>query len=225
EHTPSVQNWQPYNSAKRPGVMRLWSYQAVAHGADTVMFFQLRRSIGACEKYHGAVIEHVGHEFTRVFRECAELGKELQQLGDRILDARSDAKVAIIYDWENRWGIDLSSGPTVALNYVNEVHKYYDALHQLHIQTDMISVEEDFRKYDVVIAPVMYMAKQGFAERVEAFVSQGGTFVTTFFSGIVNEHDLVTLGGYPGELRKVMGIWAEEIDALLPGQQNQMVMR
>lgn len=225
EQTPSVQNWQPYNSAKRPGVMRLWSYQAVAHGADTVMFFQLRRSIGACEKYHGAVIEHVGHEFTRVFRECAELGKELQQLGDRILDARSDAKAAIIYDWENRWGIDLSSGPTVALNYVNEVHKYYDALHQLHIQTDMISVEEDFRKYDVVIAPVMYMAKQGFAERVETFVSQGGTFVTTFFSGIVNEHDLVTLGGYPGELRKVMGIWAEEIDALLPGQQNQMVMR
>lgn len=225
EQTPSVQNWQPYNSAKRPGVMRLWSYQAVAHGADTVMFFQLRRSIGACEKYHGAVIEHVGHEHTRVFRECAELGKELQQLGDRILDARSDAKVAIIYDWENRWGIDLSSGPTVALNYVNEVHKYYDALHQLHIQTDMISVEEDFRKYDVVIAPVMYMAKQGFAECVEAFVSQGGTFVTTFFSGIVNENDLVTLGGYPGELRKVMGVWAEEIDALLPGQQNQMVLR
>ncbi|WP_127593911.1 beta-galactosidase [Paenibacillus lautus] len=225
EQTPSVQNWQPYNSAKRPGVMRLWSYQAVAHGADTVMFFQLRRSIGACEKYHGAVIEHVGHEHTRVFRECAELGKELQQLGDRILDARSDAKVAIIYDWENRWGIDLSSGPTVALNYVNEVHKYYDALHQLHIQTDMVSVEEDFRKYDVVIAPVMYMVKPGFAERVEAFVSQGGTFVTTFFSGIVNEHDLVTLGGYPGELRKVMGIWAEEIDALLPGQQNQVVMR
>lgn len=225
EQTPSVQNWQPYNSAKRPGVMRVWSYQAVAHGADTVMFFQLRRSIGACEKYHGAVIEHVGHEHTRVFRECAELGKELQQLGDRILDARSDAKVAIIYDWENRWGIDLSSGPTVALNYVNEVHKYYDALHQLHIQTDMVSVEEDFRKYDVVIAPVMYMVKPGFAERVEAFVSQGGTFVTTFFSGIVNEQDLVTLGGYPGELRKVMGIWAEEIDALLPGQQNQMVMR
>lgn len=78
EQTPSQQNWQPYNSLKRPGVMRLWSYQAVARGADTVLFFQLRRSIGACEKYHGAVIEHVGHEHTRVFRECAELGKELE---------------------------------------------------------------------------------------------------------------------------------------------------
>lgn len=225
EQTPSVQNWQPYNSAKRPGVMRLWSYQAVAHGADTVMFFQLRRSIGACEKYHGAVIEHVGHEHTRVFRECAELGKELQLLGDRLLDARSDAKVAIIFDWENRWGIELSSGPSVALNYVEEVHKYYDALHRLHIQTDMIGVEEHLERYDVVIAPVMYMVKPGFAERVEAFVSRGGTFVTTFFSGIVNEHDLVTLGGYPGKLRKVTGIWAEEIDALLPDRHNQMVMR
>ncbi|OOC63497.1 beta-galactosidase [Paenibacillus ihbetae] len=225
EQTPSVQNWQPYNSAKRPGVMRLWSYQAVAHGADTVMFFQLRRSIGACEKYHGAVIEHVGHEHTRVFRECAELGKELQQLGDQLLDARSDAKVAIMYDWENRWGIELSSGPTVALNYVGEVHKYYDALHQLHIQTDMIGVEEDLSQYEVVIAPVMYMVKPGFAKRVEEFVSRGGTFLTTFFSGIVNENDIVTLGGYPGELRSLMGIWAEEIDALLPGQQNQMIIR
>lgn len=225
EQTPGVQNWQPYNSAKRPGVMRQWSYQAVAHGADTVMFFQLRRSIGACEKYHGAVIEHVGHEHTRVFRECAELGQELQQLGDTILDARSEAKVAVMYDWENRWAIELSSGPSIALNYVNEVHKYYDALYKLNIQTDMISVEEDLSKYKVVFAPVMYMVKPGFAERVEQFVAQGGTFVTTFFSGIVNECDLVTLGGYPGELRKVMGIWAEEIDALLPGHQNEIVLK
>ncbi len=80
EQTPSVTNWLPYNALKRPGVMRLWSYQAVAHGADTVMFFQMRRSTGACEKYHGAVIDHVGHEHTRVFREIAELGAELEKI-------------------------------------------------------------------------------------------------------------------------------------------------
>ncbi|MCL6601765.1 MAG: beta-galactosidase [Paenibacillus sp.] len=224
EQTPSQQNWQPYNSLKRPGVMRLWSYQAVARGADTVMFFQLRRSIGACEKYHGAVIEHVGHENTRVFRECAELGKELELLGDKLLDARSEAKIGIIYDWENRWALDLSSGPSVALDYVNEVHKYYDALYQQNIEADMIGVEENLSKYKIVIAPVMYMIKPGFAAKVEAFVKAGGTFITTYFSGIVNENDLVTVGGYPGELRKVLGIWAEEIDALLPGMSNQMVM-
>ena len=224
EQTPSQQNWQPYNSLKRPGVMRLWSYQAVARGADTVMFFQLRRSIGACEKYHGAVIEHVGHEHTRVFRESAELGRELQQLGDRLLDSRPNARVALVYDWENRWATDLTSGPTVALKYQNEVHKYYDALFKLGIQADMIGVETDLSGYDIVIAPVLYMVKQGYAKRIEKFVEAGGTFVTTFFSGIVNENDLVTVGGYPGELRKVLGIWAEEIDALFPGATNQVVM-
>ncbi|WP_341281985.1 beta-galactosidase [Paenibacillus sp. FSL H8-0537] len=224
EQTPSQQNWQPYNSLKRPGVMKLWSYQAVARGADTVLFFQLRRSVGACEKYHGAFIEHVGHENTRVFRECAELGAQLQQLSGRILDSRVNSKAAIVYDWENRWAVELSSGPTVALKYLDEVHKYYDALFQMNVQTDMISVEEQLDRYDLVIAPVMYMVKPGFAEKVEAFVARGGTFVTTFFSGIVNENDIVTLGGYPGKLRKVLGIWAEEIDALLPGQHNDIVL-
>ncbi|MEW9699166.1 beta-galactosidase [Paenibacillus sp. SI8] len=224
EQTPSQQNWQPYNALKRPGVMKLWSYQAVARGADTVMFFQLRRSVGACEKYHGAVIEHVGHEHTRVFRECAELGAELHGLSDSLLDARVHARVAIVYDWENRWAVELSSGPTVALKYVDEVHKYYDVLFQQNIQVDLIGTDTDLSGYDIVIAPVLYMVKTGYAKRVEDFVQAGGTVLTTFFSGIVNESDIVTLGGYPGELRKVLGIWAEEIDALFPGQTNQIVV-
>ncbi|MBT2755851.1 beta-galactosidase [Mesobacillus foraminis] len=225
EQTPSQQNWQPYNSLKRPGVMRLWSYQAVARGADTVMFFQLRRSVGACEKYHGAVIEHVGHENTRVFRETAALGKELAELSDTLLDARVPAKVAIVFDWENRWATELSSGPSKALDYVNEVHKYYDALFGENISVDMVGVEEDLSKYEIVFAPVLYMVKSGYADKVKEFVQNGGTFVTTFFSGIVNEHDLVTVGGYPGELRDLLGIWVEEIDALPPEVKNQIVMK
>ncbi|GAE91997.1 beta-galactosidase [Gracilibacillus boraciitolerans JCM 21714] len=223
EQTPSQQNWQPYNALKRPGVMKLWSYQAVAHGADTVMFFQLRRSRGATEKYHGAVIEHVGHEHTRVFKESAELGQELIKLEDKLIDSRVQAKVAIVFDWENRWAIQLSSGPSVALDYVKEVHKYYDAFYQNNIAVDMISVEEDLGQYDIVIAPVLYMVKEGHADRLKQFVKNGGTFVTTFFSGIVNENDLVTLGGYPGELRDLVGIWAEEIDALEPSHYNEIV--
>ncbi|OME99836.1 beta-galactosidase [Paenibacillus amylolyticus] len=225
EQTPSQQNWQPYNSLKRPGVMRLWSYQSVAHGADTIMFFQLRRSIGACEKYHGAVIEHAGHENTRVFREVAELGKELQILGDTTLDASVESKVAIVFDWDNWWAIEKSSGSTVALNYVDQIHKYYAAFFRRNIQVDIISVDTDLSKYDIVLAPVLYMVKPGFAAKLEKYVEAGGTFLTTFFSGIVNENDLVTTGGYPGELRKLLGIWVEEIDALLPEQKNRIVLK
>lgn len=225
EQTPSVTNWQPYNALKRPGVMRLWSYQAVARGADTVMFFQIRRSIGACEKFHGAVIDHVGHEHTRVFRECAVLGHELTVLGDQIINSRIQAKAAIVFDWDNWWAVELSSGPSRDLNYFDEVSKYYQAFYEQNIQVDMIGVDDPIDQYSLVIAPVLYMTKDGFAQKIEEYTAEGGTFVTTFFSGIVDEHDLVITGGYPGQLRKVLGIWVEEIDALPPGQTNEIVMQ
>lgn len=224
EQTPSQQNWQMYNSLKRPGMMRLQSYQAVAHGADTVMFFQLRRSVGACEKYHGALIEHCGNENTRVFRECTELGKELKRLGGRMLDSTFRSRAAIIFDWDNWWAVELSSGPTADLKYMEQIEKYYKAFYDMNISVDFVKPEGDFSKYDIVVAPVLYMVKSGTAENIQKFVERGGTFVTTFFSGIVNENDLVTLGGYPGELRKLLGIWAEEIDALFPDMRNSMLM-
>lgn len=220
EQTPSVTNWLPYNMLKRPGVMRLWSYQAVAHGADTVMFFQMKRSIGACEKYHGAVIDHVGNENTRVFREVTELGAELEKLGSQTLGARTDAKAAIVFDWDNWWGISYSAGPSIYLDYCQEVLHYYKALHNKNIPVDMIGVEDDLSKYSLVIAPVLYMVKGNYDEKIRAFVKNGGRFLTTFFSGYVDEHDLVTIGGYPGKLRDILGIWVEEEDALPKEMEN-----
>lgn len=222
EQTPSQQNWQAYNSLKRPGVMRLWSYQAMARGADTVMFFQLRRSTSASEKYHGAVIEHCGHENTRVFRECTQLGNELQKLGGKLLDSRIDAKAAILFDWDNWWAVEQSSGPSVLINYVDQVNKYHKAFYDRNIAVDVISPESDISRYSIVVAPLFYMVKNEVPEKLERFVENGGTFVTTFFSGIVNENDAVVLGGYPGKLRKLLGIWVEEIDALFPEIYNSI---
>lgn len=220
EQTPSVTNWHPFNALKRPGVMRLWSYQAVAHGSDSVMFFQMRRSIGACEKYHGAIIDHAGHEHTRVFREAAALGAELEVLGDRTLGTRTKAEAAILFDWENWWGISYSAGPSVRLDYVGEVQNYYTALHDRNVATDVIGTEDDFGKYKLLIAPMLYMVKPGVDEKLKAFVKNGGTLVVSYFSGYVDEHDLVTLGGYPGKLRELLGIWVEESDALPENRVN-----
>ncbi|MFB3895719.1 MAG: beta-galactosidase [bacterium] len=224
EQTPSQTNWQAYNALKRPGKMRLWSYQAIAHGSDSIMYFQLRRSRGACEKYHGAVISHAGHEHTRVFEEVKQLGEELAGLTDAILDSRPQAKVGIIFDWENWWAVEYSSGPSADLKYIPQIEKYYRAFNQHNIPVDFLPEEGEFSKYKLIIAPVLYMVKPGVAKRLEAFVESGGILVTTFFSGWVNENDLVTLGGYPGELRKLLGIWVEEIDALFPDQSNAVVI-
>ena len=214
EQTPSVTNWQSYNLLKRPGDMRLISYQAVAHGADTVMFFQMRRSIGACEKFHGAVIDHVGTENTRVFREVSQLGEELKQLGDTTLDSRTPSKVAMLVDWDNWWALEYSAGPSCDLKYMDELANYYTALYDNNISVDIISAQDPLDDYKLVIAPVMYMTKPGADEKIRKFVSEGGTFVTTFLSGLVDEHDLVITGGYPGKLRDILGIWVEETDAL-----------
>ena len=220
EQTPSVTNWQPYNSLKRPGVMRLWSYQAVAHGSDSVMFFQMRRSIGACEKYHGAIIDHAGHEHTRVFREAAQLGAELQKIGDKLLGSRIYAQVGILFDWENWWAAEYSAGPSVRLKYVEEVERWYSALHGQNVSADLLRLDADWGQYRLLIAPMLYMVKPGVDEKLRAFVQNGGTLVVTNFSGYVNESDLVTVGGYPGKLRDILGIWVEESDALPEGAAN-----
>lgn len=220
EQTPSVTNWQPYNALKRPGVMRLQSFQAVAAGADTVMFFQMRRSRGACEKFHGAVIDHGGHGETRVFRETAELGRELKVLGAKTLGARTPARCAVLFDWDTWWGLSLTAGPTVDLDYPEEVHRYWSVFARSNLPCDVIFPDSNLDGYEVIAAPCLYMVKPGMAGRFEAFVERGGIFLTTVLAGLVNESDLVTGTGYPGELRRLLGIWVEETDALPKHRSN-----
>lgn len=221
EQTPSQQNWQKYNSLKRPGQMRAQSYQTLAHGADTIQFFQLRRSVGGCEKFHGAVIAHAGSENTRVFREVAQLGAELESFGDRTLGSRNEAEVGLIFDWDNYWALEYTSGPSEDLKYVDQIHQYYQYFYKKNIGVDMIPVDADFSKYKIVVAPVLYMVKDGMKEALENFVKNGGILITTFMSGIVGQSDNVYLGGYPGPLREMAGVWVEEIDALAPEQKNK----
>lgn len=222
EQTPSQQNWQPYNTLKHPGLMRAQSYQTIAHGADTIQFFQLRRSIGACEKFHGAVIGHAGTEDTRVFREVTQLGEELEKISPLVMQSTSPAEVGIVFDWDTYWALEYISGPTVDLKYVDQIQRHYRYFYDANIPVDMIPVDADFSRYKMVVAPVLYMFKDGMAEALETYVKAGGTLVTGFMSGIVDQSDNVILGGYPGPLRKLAGIWVEEIDAMVPGQENHV---
>ena len=225
EQTPSTTNWQLYGRLKRPGEMRLMSYQAAAHGADAIQFFQIRRSIGACEKFHGAVIDHAGRDDTRVFREVEQLGDELEQLGDVFLEGRTPAEMAILFDWDNWWALEYSAGPSIRMKYLDAVRDYYTAAYESNVPVDIIGVEDEFNSYKIIIAPLLYMTKPGIDKKFRDFVKNGGIFVTTYFSGIVDEHDLVIQGGYPGRLRDILGIWVEENDALPEGEKNSFVYK
>ena len=224
EQSPNQQNWQPYNVLKRPGEVRRLSYQALCHGADAILFFQMRANRGGVEKFHGAFISQDGRNDTRIYREMAQLGKELKTLGETVIGATTKARVAIIFEWDSWWAVELSSGPSCDLKYFEQVQAYYTAFYRQNISVDIIRAEADLSEYDIVIAPVLYMLTEAAAENLSSFVAEGGILVSTFFSGIVDEHDLITPNGLPGLLRPVMGIRVEEIDALPRGKTNTIIL-
>ena len=88
---------------------------------------------------------------------------------------------------------------------------------------DIVFSDSDLGRYSLVVAPMLHMIRPGLAERIEALVEWGGAFVTTYFTGVVEETDLA-FAGYPGPLQRVLSIRVEEIDALYEGQVNQIVM-
>jgi len=238
EQTPSATNWQDYATLKPPGLLRLESWQAVAHGANSVMYFQWRRSRGANEKFHGAIVEHAGSDDARVFREVAAIGGELRATGVAIAETRAcAATVAIIHDWENRWAMEGSGRER---KYVDALHRHYRALWRRNLAVDVIRPDGDWSAYGVLIVPYLYLVRTGafpldgsaeelharidFAARLRAWVAAGGTVIATCLTGIVNESDLVFAEGYPGPLSDVFGIRVEETDHRPEAVRNTLVM-
>jgi beta-galactosidase len=189
--------------------MRLWSYQALAHGSDGVMFFQWRAARAGAEKFHSGMLPH-GGAGTRTFREVERLGNELKKLS-AICGATTRAEVALILDWENFWAVELESRPA-RINYSELLRSYYRALFEPDVPIDIVPPEADLAQYKLVVAPALYLVRRGVAEALEAFVDNGGTLVMTFFSGIVDASERILLGGYPAPFRKLLGIHVEEFD-------------
>ncbi|MCE5328031.1 MAG: beta-galactosidase [Planctomycetaceae bacterium] len=225
ECSPSVQNWKPVNKLKRPGVHMLECMQYVSHGSDTIQYFQWRKSRGGCEKFHGAVVDHCGHENNRVFNEVAQVGATLKKL-DGVIGTTKPAQAAILYDWENGWAIDQIAGPrNQRKDYFPTCVEHYRPLWQAGVSADIVSEDSDFSPYKLLLAPMLYMIRPGVAEKLEAFVAAGGTLVTTYLTGIANESDLCFLTGFPGPLRKLLGVWAEEIDVLYDDEANSVLAK
>ena len=215
ESTPSLTNWLPYNKLKRPGMHRLSSMQAIAHGSDSVQYFQWRKGRGGSEKFHGAVIDHNGKAEGRVFNDVKELGIGLEKISE-IAGTETKSEVAVVYEFRNRWAIDNSSG------FNNDDKKYkrtcinhYLQFWKRGINVDVIGINSDLSKYKIVVLPMLYSLSEAQIQNIEKFVSDGGTVVATYMTGYANETDLCYIGGFPGgKLKDVFGLTADEIDTL-----------
>lgn len=222
ESCPSSTNWQGISKLKQPGMLRAASLQAIAHGSDSVQYFQFRQSQGASEKFHGAVVDHYGGD-TRVFREVANTGEALEALKE-LAGTQIQAQAAVIYDWNNRWALEDAQGPrNKGLFYKETVEKSYRALRKLGLDVDVIDMNQSLEEYKLVAIPMMYLFKDGFADKVRNFVQQGGTVLMTYWSGIVDGTDRCFLGGTPHGLMDVFGLRSAEIDGLYDWDSNSAV--
>lgn len=220
ESSPSVANWQSVCKLKRPGLLTAAGLQALAHGSESILYFQIRQSRGSYEKFHGAVIDHSGRDDTRVFKEVAALGESLGSLKE-IVGSQVEAEAAILYDMENRWALEGACGPrNKGLHYHESVMKSYRALKGQGVNVDVIGASADLKPYRLVVAPMLYMFRDGFAEKLRQFVEEGGCFVLTYWSGIVDEEDLCFLGGTPHGVMDVFGMRRTETDGLYEGETN-----
>ncbi|WP_102127475.1 beta-galactosidase [Deinococcus planocerae] len=218
EQATGAVNWRERNVLKRPGLTRLLNHEALARGADGIMFFQWRASKAGAEKFHSGLVQHVGPERSRVWREVRDFGAELRGLAE-LGGARVPARVAVMFDWNNWWALELDSKPA-ALKLLPLVRKWYAALRQLGQNVDFVHPDADLGGYDVLVLPNQYLLAAGAAQSLRAYVRGGGTVVVGFFSGIVDEHEHVGLGGYPALLRDVLGLWVEEWAVLGHGETN-----
>lgn len=222
ESAPSFVQWTPAK-LKSPGMHRSEALNAIAHGAEGVLYFQWRRGRGGSEKLHAGIVDHEGSEKPRVFREVAGLSRDLDAL-ETVVGTEVNAEAAVIVDWESRWQLRDSWG-TLSHWCIQGNEAAYDPaghyreLWHRSIATDIISTEHDFSGYKLIIAPQLFMLKPGVAEKIRTFVEQGGVFVGTYYTGYVNESGLCLQGGWPGDgLRAVFGVWNEEYDLILPGE-------
>ncbi len=220
ESCPSATNWKPINKLKKPGMLLASSLQAVAHGSDSVLYFQLRQSQGASEKFHGAVIDHYGKEDTRIFREVTEVGEALEQIRETV-GTTMTAQAAVLYDRENDWAIADVQGPrNEDMHYRENVQKNYRALREQGLNVDIIAMEHDLSDYKILAAPMAYMFADGYEEKLRAYVENGGTLVLSYWSGLVDGTDKCFLGGTPYGLMDAAGIRSTEIDALYDWEEN-----
>jgi len=202
ESSPSATNWMQTPQLKKPGQHRQEMLVAIGHGADTTMYFQWRQSQGSAEKFHGAVVQHGETERSRVFQDVAAHGAFLKHL-DGVVGTTVRPEVALIYDTEVRWALMYSQGPRQT-NPRTPYDKDYawrarsttgpsGSWHSRRRHREPV----DFTRYRLIVAPMLFMLKPGVADRLEAFVRNGGTLLLTYLSGVVNETSWCCAAGGP----------------------------
>jgi len=218
-------NWQEVNSVVRPGVLRMFTYQLISRGATGILYFPWRQPRIGGEKFHGAVVTHSGRSTGRIYQEVSQIGEEVKMLAPALKNTSVQAEVAILYSHENDWALSLPNQPNKHFSLREHIQLFYSALHARNILVDFCRPTEDLSQYKIVIAPSLHLLSGGEADRLKLYVQNGGTLVSTFNTGMVDEHHIAPATGYPHDLTDVFGLEVLEFDPLPPSEENPLIFK
>ncbi len=218
-------NWQEVNSLVRPGVVRLFTSQLLSRGVTGVLYFFWRQPRIGSEKFYGGVLNHDGRGDNRVYREISQIGEEMKLLSPVLKGTKVVAETCILYSHPNEWSLKMPMQPTKHFKQRDHMMLFYSALHDRNIPVDFARPTEDLSKYKIVFAPSLQTLAAGEADLLKLYVQNGGTLVSTFNTGLVDEHHIAPDTGFPHDLTDLFGLEVPEFDVLPPGEDNHMAFK
>jgi len=202
--------WQTVGMNPRPGEMRLWTYQAIAHGADAIVYFRWRTARYGTEQFwHGVLYQH--GQPGRRYAELKTIGEELKRAGERFQGAENRNQVAMLHSYDTRWAFQIQPNHN-DFHYPALFTSYYKALHSRNIGVDIVPPDADLSRYRLVIAPALYILPPDAADNLRSFVQQGGLLIATARSGVKDEANAIVNRYLPGLLADVCGVEVDEYD-------------
>ena len=212
--------WEQIVPAPKPGEIRLWAYQAIAHGADGIVFFRFRTARHGTEQYWHGLLEHDGR-CGRRYQEVKRMGAEIAELGSSIVGSSLNLSVAMLLSYDSRFALQAQQN-NPALHYSEQFQHWYSSLYRRSVGTDVISPTADLSSYRLVIAPLLHVVTAEISVNLERFVRDGGTLVLTARSGVKDETNAVVNQPLPGLLTGLVGAQVLEYESLI-GNTNHLI--
>lgn len=202
--------WSKMGPAPTPGKLRLWTYQSVANGADTVVYFRWRACPFGTEEYWHGILNHDGKP-NRRYEEISAVGEEMEKLSLTYGPLKPKARVAVIKSFDSEWSHSIHKHAE-GFHYDNLLLDFYRPFYEMGIPVDFVAPAEDLSAYSLVLAPALIMLSGAEKENLEGYVRSGGNLLITFRSGIKDVYNNMLMETVPGVFAEMAGIEVEEYD-------------
>ncbi len=169
----------------RPGQARLWSWQALLHGCNHLVYFRWRTATKGAEQFCYGVLDHDNREGPR-YREMVQVFSEARQY-EREINEPIEAPVALLYNPDNTYAWKIQPHST-GMDVHHEHFRLYQGFKQLNIPVDVIDVRHNLDRYSIVLLPVPMLLTGGHIDRLRRFLQDGGTIISSFRAA-VKDHD------------------------------------